>query len=111
MIDTALVKQYVADHLSTIRGREDVAAALGLDLEALRRTFLKREGLTLAMYIRQERVEQAKLILRQTTLNNKEVCAAVGFARREDGERTFREVAGVPMQAYRARHRERYDRR
>ena len=108
MVDTAQVKRYVEAHLKEIRGREDVAAAFGLPLEALRRSFLKWEGFTLAEYIRAMRVERAKRLLRETDLRSKEVCEAVGFTRVDDGERTFREVAGETMQAYRERYRRRY---
>ena len=110
MVNTAQVKRYVAAHLREIRGREDVAAALGLPLEPLRRAFLKQEGITLAEHIRLARVERAKRLLRETDLRCKEVCEAVGFGRVDDGERTFREAAGLTMRAYRERHRGRYRR-
>ena len=109
--DTIQVKRYTEAHLKEIRGREDVATALGLELEALRRAFLRREGLTLADYIRRERVYRAKQLLRETAMSNKQVCEAVGFTRRDGGERTFREIAGESMQVYRSGYLARYRRR
>ena len=100
----------MAAHLKEIRGREDVAAALGLPMELLQRAFLRQEGITLAKHIRTARVEQAKKLLRETDLRCKEVCEAVGFARVDEGERTFREVAGQTMRAYREHYRKRYRR-
>lgn len=110
MVDTTQVKRFVKAHLKEIRGREDVATAFGLPLEALRRSFLRQENITLAGYIRKMRVEQAKRLLRETDLRSKEVCEAVGFARMDDGERTFREMAGETMRTYRERYRRRYRR-
>ena len=102
--DVAQVKRHIETHLKEIRGREDVAAALDLPLEALRRAFLKWEGVTLAEYIRVRRVERAKRLLRETDLRCKEVCEAVGFARVDDGERTFKVVVGQTMRTYRRRY-------
>ena len=106
-IDTTQVKQHIKANLVRIRGREDVAAALGLPLDPLRKAFREREGQALADFIAEARIEEAKRLLRATNLHSKEVCFAVGFARPDSGERAFKEATGQAVQTYRKRYQRR----
>ena len=106
-LDTAQIKHYVQANLARIQSREDVAAAFGVSLERLRKAFHEAEGMTLTECIDEARIEEAKRLLRKTDYRSKEVCFAVGFARPDCGERTFKEATGLTMQAYRKRYRRR----
>ena len=92
-------------NLARIQSREDVARAFALPLDALRKAFSDGEGQALADFITEARIEEAKRLLRKTNLSSKEICYAVGFARPDSGERTFKETTELTMQAYRKKYR------
>lgn len=97
---------HIEAHLVRIEGAEDVAAALGVPLETLRKVFRREVGVPLADYVTQRRVERAKRRLAETDLRASEVGRAVGWHREDTAAHVFRRETGETMQAYRRRVRE-----
>ncbi|WP_420456734.1 helix-turn-helix transcriptional regulator [Rubrivirga sp.] len=95
------------DHESaSFAGPEDVARAVGLLPETLRRQFKREVGIPLGEYLTQRRVAEAQRLLEETDLQAAEVGRAVGWRREDTAARVFRRETGTTMQGYRRSVRE-----
>ena len=84
-----------------LRGPEDVAAAVGLPLETLRKAFRREHGVWPRDYLERRRVEEAKRLLAGSDLRAYEVGLAVGWGREDTASRAFHRATGVTMREYR----------
>ncbi len=79
-----------------------VAAAVGVSRSHLARQFRAVRGSTVVGYLRQRRVERARLLLVGTTLPIGTIAATCGFADLQALNKTCRAVLGVPPRRIRA---------
>ena len=105
-----------ADSLDRIRARiaadflrlltiEDLARTAGMSCDHLRRTFKARFGLTPMAYLRECRMKEAAVLLRETNQEVKEVAWHVGFRNANNFSTAFRRFHGVSPEVFRAQHR------
>jgi transcriptional regulator GlxA family with amidase domain len=101
-IQTVVVKQWIHENVRRIRTIDDIASALGVSAETLRKSFVREERTTLSEFIAHERVERAKSLLVSTRLKCFEIAFDAGFAREDVGARTFRRLTGETMGQFRS---------
>lgn len=97
---TEAAKRYLADHMAEVDTIADLAEALHLAPETLRKKFRQEEGSSLGRYIMAQKVTRARHLLETTSLTCAEVCYAVGW-RPDSGARRFKRMTGETMTAYR----------
>jgi len=73
------IADYVHRHLSQEISRSDIAQYVHLNPDYLNRIFKKKTGITLIEYIRLERMNYAKHLLRNTELSISEIALSTGF--------------------------------
>ena len=100
-MNTSEITDYIKHNLSQIETAEDVAEALDIRYETLRKTFRNTEGLTLWQYVTTQRVQRAKELLQETDLLCYQVCFTVGFPNDITGARVFKNITGMTMVEYR----------
>ena len=74
-----LAKAYLDDHISTSVSLNQVAFAAHLSIRQLSELFKLQLGLTPLQYLREKRMQQAVLLLSQTSLPIERVAQAVGY--------------------------------
>jgi two-component system response regulator YesN len=100
-----MVKAFIENNLANIRRAEDVASKLGLKYETLRKSFRRREMMTIGRYITLRRVERAKrLLLERPDLYCYHVCDEVGFSNEIQGEKCFKALTNMTMREYRKKY-------
>jgi AraC-like DNA-binding protein len=99
--DTRVLKMVVNKQLHQIRTISDLAQLVGSSPEALKKQFKRREGVSIAKYIRGVCIELAKEILMKTNRRCKEICLAIGFSREDIGSRVFKRDTGISMKDFR----------
>ena len=99
------VANYVQKHLSEPITTGQVAEALFLSRQHLSRRFSQEAGIPLAAFIRNEKVEEAKCLLRYTDKSVAAVALYLGFSSQCHMARVFRETAGMTPGEYREKKR------
>lgn len=83
-----------------------LASNVGLTPAHFARLFKNEVGLSPVKFIKQLRMERAKLLLETTDLSIKEIIAAVGFTDESHFRRDFKNRFGLSPAQYRRRHHE-----
>ena len=104
--DVARAKRHIAEHLADIESPREVAAALDVSYETLRKQFRRAVGVPMGRYIRQARVDRVRQLLIATDDPVHVVCHKVGFSSDSSGIRAFKRATGRTMAAYRRRYRD-----
>ena len=99
--DTEHAKRHIKHNITLVHAIEDVAVALDVSSEVLRKEFRRREGISLSKFIKQTKVEHAKKLLEETENCCKSICFDAGFSREDSGARTFKQATGMTMLEYR----------
>ena len=73
----------------------ELAAAAGLSTSRFRHLFREETGVSPVTYLRQRRMERARILLQRTFLNVKEVMAQVGVRDQSHFARDFRRHHGM----------------
>lgn len=94
-------KQYMQEHYSEPITQEQVSAAVGLSPTYFSALFKRTEGEGFARYLMGIRMEQAKILLRESNLPVAEICRRVGYNDLKHFSHTFEKVAGVKPAVYR----------
>ncbi|EIP99627.1 DNA-binding domain-containing protein, AraC-type [Opitutaceae bacterium TAV1] len=95
---------YVAEHLQSDLGREQVAGVFRISEDHLTRLFRIHERCGFVEFVRAERFRLAERLLATSRLSVKEVAAVCGFNLSEYFIKRFREQHGVTPAAWRRRH-------
>jgi transcriptional regulator GlxA family with amidase domain len=85
---------------------QDVAAAADLSASQAMAVFRRDYGTTIGAYLTALRVDEARRLLRTTTLTTDRVVLAAGFGSVSSGYDAFRRIVGEPPAQYRRRHTE-----
>lgn len=94
-------KQYIQNHYSEPITQEEVSNEVGLSAAYFSVLFKKTEGEGFAKYLIRVRIEQAKILLRETNLPVTEVCRKVGYNDLKHFTHTFEKAVGVKPATYR----------
>ena len=94
-------KQYIRNHFSEPITQEEVSSAVGLSSTYFSALFKKEEGEGFAKYLTSVRMEQAKVMLRESTVSVSEVCRRVGYNDLKHFTHNFEKATGLKPSAYR----------
>lgn len=94
-------KQYIQNHYSEQITLEEVSNEVGLSTAYFSVLFKKTEGEGFAKYMIRVRMEQAKILLRETNIPVAEVCRKVGYNDLKHFTHTFEKSVGVKPATYR----------
>lgn len=96
-----LAKQYIQSHYSEQITLEEVSDAVGLSFSYFSTLFKKEMGEGFAKYLMNVRIEQAKILLRETNSSVSDVCRLVGYNDIKHFTHTFEKATGLKPGAYR----------
>ncbi len=99
------VVKFVTENLKNVHSTSDVARHFGRASQTINRAFEMKRRIPLREFIRQEKVERMKQLLRVSDLSCKEICYEVGY-RMDYGARVFKEEAGMTMGQFRQVNRD-----
>lgn len=94
-------KQYIQNHYGESITLEEVSGIVGLSPAYFSALFKKTEGEGFAKYLIRVRIEQAKILLRETNIPVSEICRRVGYNDLKHFTQTFEKTAGVKPATYR----------
>ncbi|MCI8856727.1 MAG: response regulator [Clostridiaceae bacterium] len=100
------VQNYVVQHYADDLSLEQLAGLVYLSPSYLSRLFKRETGETLSSYIQSIRIEQAKSLLRVTTLKTYEIAERIGIPDPVYFSRIFKKVAGCKPKDFRRQIRE-----
>jgi AraC family transcriptional regulator len=84
----------------------ELARIAGLSVVHFTRLFRRATGQTPALFIRERRLERARILIERTSLSVSEVMAQVGIADRSHFARVFRNLHGLGPRSLRMRVRD-----
>ena len=96
-----IVKRYIAEHISEDLQRDDLAKLVFMNSDYLSRLFKKQEGIGLAEYIIQKKLDFAKKLLKSTRLPVVDIAARTGFSYSSYFIRIFKKKEGMTPEQYR----------
>lgn len=91
---------YIQTHLEHNIRIVDIAEELEMSLYYFINLFKQSMGITPYQYILQQRVEQAKLLLKHQKMTLVEIALACGFANQSHFTKVFRQVTGITPKVY-----------
>ena len=95
--------EYVEQHLQEPMKVQEIADALGISVSHLSHTFSQETGLELSAYIREQRLNAAKTLLRHSDFSCVEIAEYFGFSSSAHFSKAFREHTGMTPTQYRRR--------
>ena len=99
------VANYIQHHLSEPITTEQIADSLYLSRQHLSRRFTEEAGIPLAAFVRNEKVEEAKRLLRYTDKPMAAISAYLGFSSQGHFAKVFKDLTGATPGEYRERKR------
>ena len=99
------VANYVQRHLSEAITTAQIADHLYLSRQHLSRRFTREAGVTLAAFVRNEKIEEAKRLLRYTDRSSSAIAAYLGFSSQGHFSKVFKEITGMTPGEYREKKR------
>ncbi len=96
-----LCKQYIVDHIYEEITLPQLAALARLHPNYLSRLFKQETGSTPSLFIQQERMEEAKRLLRYTTLSLADIGTRLGFHDQSHFTKTFKKYTGITPRQFR----------
>ncbi|MBR4442019.1 MAG: helix-turn-helix domain-containing protein [Clostridia bacterium] len=100
------VANYVQHHLSEPITTDQIAEHLFLSRQHLSRRFTKEAGIPLAAFVRNEKVEEAKRLLRYTDKSVMAISTYLGFSSQGHFSGVFKEATGMTPGEYRDKKHE-----
>lgn len=94
-------KQYIQNHYSEPITLEEVSEIVGLSSAYFSVLFKKTEGEGFAKYLINVRMEQAKILLRESNISVADICRQVGYNDLKHFTHTFEKAVGVRPATYR----------
>jgi AraC-like DNA-binding protein len=78
-----------------------IARSFGLSYETFRKEFARRAGQPPARYRLHRRIEQARILMKERNLSNKQIAETLGFCDEFHFSRRFHQVTGQNTRAFR----------
>lgn len=95
-------KKYLEEHLADARRLADIAAALSVPERRLAHAFQVCLDMSVAEYMRQERMRKAKYLLTHTTLSIRSIAQQVGFSSAANFSTAFNSWVGASPSSFRS---------
>lgn len=95
------VCQYIDEHLSSEITRSELAGLVYMNPDYLGTLFKEEMGCSMTMYIQQRRLDQAKMLLRETEMPISKVAETVGYDNISYFSKLFRQKIGCQPGEYR----------
>ena len=95
------IANYVQHHLSEPITTDQIADHLFLSRQHLSRRFTQEAGIPLATFIRNEKTEEGKRLLRYTDKSVSAIALYLGFSSQGHFAKVFKEITGMPPGEYR----------
>ena len=99
------VANYIQHHLSETITTEQIADHLFLSRQHLSRRFTQEAGVPLAAFVRNEKIEEGKRLLRYTDRSASVIAAYLGFSSQGHFSKVFTETTGMTPGEYREKKR------
>ncbi len=99
------VANYIQHHLSETITTEQIAVHLFLSRQHLSRRFTQEAGVPLAAFVRNEKIEEGKRLLRYTDRSASVIAAYLGFSSQGHFSKVFKETTGMTPGEYREKKR------
>lgn len=96
-----IAKRYIQSHYSEQITLEEVSDAVGLSVSYFSTLFKKETGEGFAKYLIYVRMEQARILLRETNLSVADICRQVGYNDLKHFTHTFEKATGLRPGTYR----------
>lgn len=97
----AAVRQHMVDHSGVPLTVEQYAKKLDVTVRQLSAAFQRSMGVSVAMYVRGERIRIAQRLLLQTSQPIQEISAELGFSNSANFSSAFREFTGMTPSQFR----------
>ena len=97
-------KEYIYSHIKERITIEDLADEFGVSASYLSRLFKKETGVSVSAYIREQKMEVAKNLLRFSDYSMIEIANRLSFSSQSHFIQQFREAVGVTPKMYRDEH-------
>ncbi len=96
----AETRKHIAAHLREELCMESIAGSLRVSPSHLSHTFARVTGSGVWAYVLESRVEEAKDLLRNSSLSMKDIAAKAGFSSAQQFSRVFRQKTGISPREY-----------
>lgn len=96
--------EYIRSNLTHDLSIQKIAKEIGYTEYYLTRKFQKEMGIRLLDYIRNARIEYAKVCLVSTNKSIQEISDMLQFSSRNHFTKVFRDITGIPPSEYRSKH-------
>lgn len=97
-------KEYIYAHIKERITIEDLAEELGVSASYLSRLFKKETGVSVSVYIREQKIEMAKNLLQYSEYSMIDIANRLSFSSQSHFIQQFREVMGMTPKKYRDTH-------
>ncbi len=94
-------QRVIADHLGELPGLSEIARRVGTYRERLNALFRERLGVSVFEYVRELRIARAGVLLRDTTMDVRDIAQLIGFRNAGNFATAFRERTGMTPSAWR----------
>ncbi|PTE68377.1 AraC family transcriptional regulator [Staphylococcus devriesei] len=99
------VIQYMELHLSRDITLEDLAKSVELSPAYLSRTFKKEVGVTISLFLSEQRVRKGEYLLKNTDMSIEQIAHYVGFKQQSYFATCFKNIFGLSPNQYRKKNR------
>ena len=96
-----ICKEYIYAHIKERITIEDLADELGVSASYLSRLFKKETGMVISTYIREQKIEMAKNLLRYSEYSMIDIANRLAFSSQSHFTQQFKEVMGMTPKKYR----------
>jgi|GEM_PF-2282589 len=97
-------KAFIKNNCTNPLTLEFVAEQVHLNASYFSTVFKKETGKNFSEYLTDCRIEEAKRLLRESTLNISQICTAVGYTDNKHFSRIFTRIVGIKPSLYRSLH-------
>lgn len=97
-------KEYIYSHIKERITIEDLADALGVSPSYLSRLFKKETGVSVSAYIRAQKIDMAKNLLRFSDYSMIDIANRLSFSSQSHFIQQFRDVVGITPKKYRDKY-------
>lgn len=98
------ISNYIQHHLSDAISTEDIAEYLFISRSRLSTKFKAETGINLTDFIMQEKIEEAKRLLRYSDKTSLAISSYLGFASQSHFSKVFKKFTGKTPNEYREKH-------
>lgn len=97
-------KEYIYSHIKERITIEDLADEYGVSASYLSRLFKRETGVSISAYIREQKIEVAKNLLRFSDYSMIEIANRLSFSSQSHFIQQFRDAVGMTPKKYREKH-------